>query len=402
MTITELRTKRAKAWEAAKAYLDSHRTEKGTLSAEDDAVYSRMETEITDLSKEISRLERLETMDAEMSKATSTPITAKPDAVATDMKTGRDSENYKTAFWNTMRTAPGGIVRNALTLTPDTDGGYLVPDTFEKNLVQTLNDTMVIRKLAHVFKTASGSHKIPVLETKAKAAWTDEGETIAETNETFGQKNIGAHKLTALIKVSDELLNDSAFDLEAHFRAEFAARMGEAEEEAFITGDGVGKPFGILHNTEGAEVGVTTASATAITADELIKLYYSLRGPYRTNAVWILNDATVAQIRTLKDSNGQYIWQTGLKDGTPDTLLGKQVITTPYMPIVAGGAKPVAFGDFRKYWIGDREGITFKRLNELYAANNQVGFLASKRLDARVVVPEGIKVLQMKGTTSGT
>ena len=85
-----------------------------------------------------------------------------------------------------------------------------------------------------------------------------------------------------------------------------------------------------------------------------------------------------------------------------DTLLGKQVITTPYMPIVAGGAKPVAFGDFRKYWIGDREGITFKRLNELYAANNQVGFLASKRLDARVVVPEGIKVLQMKGTTSGT
>ena len=234
MTITELRTKRAKAWEAAKAFLDSHRTEKGTLSAEDDAVYSRMETEITDLSKEISRLERLETMDAEMSKATSTPITAKPDAVAVDMKTGRDSENYKTAFWNTMRTAPGGIVRNALTLTPDTDGGYLVPDTFEKNLVQTLNDTMVIRKLAHVFKTASGSHKIPVLETKAKAAWTDEGETIAETNETFGQKNIGAHKLTALIKVSDELLNDSAFDLEAHFRAEFAARMGEAEEEAFI------------------------------------------------------------------------------------------------------------------------------------------------------------------------
>jgi len=400
MTINELREKRAKALVAAQNFLDAHRSEKGTLSVEDDATYSRLEQDVIDLGNEISRMERLEAMDKEMSRPTTAPLTTKPDASAADMKSGRDSDNYKTAFWNTMRVAPGVVVKNALTLTPDTDGGYLVPDTFEKTLVQTLNDTMVIRRLAHVFKTASGSHKIPVLETKAKAAWTDEGETIAETSETFGQKNIGAHKLTALIKVSEELLHDSAFDLEAHFRSEFAARMGEAEEEAFITGDGTGKPYGILHDTEGAEVGVTAASATAITADELIKLYYSLRGPYRANAVWILNDATVAQIRTLKDSNGQYTWQTGLKDGTPDTLLGKQVITTPYMPTVESGAKPIAFGDFRKYWIGDREGITFRRLNELYAANGQVGFLATKRLDARVVVPEGIKVLQMKGTTT--
>lgn len=400
MTINELREKRAKALVAAQSFLDAHRNNKGTLSVEDDATYTNLEQEVIDLGKEISRMERLDAMDKEMSRPTATPLTAKPDASAADMRTGRDSDNYKTAFWNTMRTAPGAIVKNALTITPDTDGGYLVPDTFEKTLIQTLNDTMAIRKLAHVFKTASGSHKIPVLETKAKAAWTDEGETIAETSETFGQKNIGAHKLTALVKVSEELLHDSAFDLEAHFRSEFVSRMGEAEEEAFITGDGVGKPFGILHDTEGADVGVTTASATAITADELIKLYYSLRGPYRANAVWLLNDATVAAIRTLKDSNGQYIWQTGLKDGTPDTLLGKTVITTPYMPTIEGGAKAIAFGDFRKYWIGDREGITFRRLNELYAANGQVGFLATKRLDARVVVPEGIKVLQMKGTTT--
>lgn len=399
MTITELRTKRAKAWEAAKAFLDSHRTENGTLSAEDDATYSRMEAEITDLSKEISRLERLEVMDKEMSRPTTTPLTAKPDASA-DMRTGRDSDNYKTAFWNTMRTAPGTIMKNALTISPDADGGYLVPDHFEKTLIETLNDTMVIRKLAHVFKTASGSLKIPVLETKAKAAWTDEGEEIVETNETFGQKNIGAHKLTALVKVSTELLQDSAFDLEAHFRSQFVARMAEAEEEAFITGDGVGKPYGILHDTEGAEVGITIASATAITADELIKLYYSLRGPYRPNAVWLLNDATVALIRTLKDSNGQFLWQSGLKEGTPDTLLGRTVITTPYMPTVAAGAKAIAFGDLSKYWIGDREGVTFKRLNELYATTGHIGFLATKRLDARVVVPEGIKVLQMKGTTT--
>jgi len=400
MTINELREKRAKALVAAQTFLDAHRSEKGTLSVEDDAAYSRLEQEVIDLGTEISRMERLDAMDKEMSRATSTPLTTKPDAATADMKTGRETDNYKKAFWNMMRTAPGTVMKNALTLSPDADGGYLVPDHFEKTLIETLNDTMVIRKLAHVFKTASGSLKIPVLETKAKAAWTDEGEEIVETNETFGQKNIGAHKLTALVKVSSELLQDSAFDLESHFRAQFVARMAEAEEEAFITGDGVGKPYGILHDTEGAEVGVTTASATAITADELIKLYYSLRGPYRPNAVWLLNDATVAAIRTLKDSNGQYLWQSGLKEGTPDTLLGRTVITTPYMPTIEAGAKAIAFGDFRKYWIGDREGITFKRLNELYATTGHIGFLATKRLDARVVVPEGIKVLQIKGTTT--
>ena len=400
MTITELRTKRATAWDAAKAFLDSHRTDKGVLSAEDDATYSRMENEITDLGKEISRMERLEAMDKEMSRATSTPLTAKPEAPKADAKVGRASDAYKEAFWNHARKRDSYEIRNALQVGTDTEGGYLVPDTFEKRLITSLEEENVIRKHAHVFTTSNGAHKIPIVSARGTAAWVDEEGQIPESDDAFGQQLIGAHKISTLIKVSEELLNDSAFDLESHFRTEFVARMGEAEEEAFITGDGAGKPYGILHDTEGAEVGVTTASATAITADELIKLYYSLRGPYRTNAVWLLNDATVAQIRTLKDNNGQYLWQTGLKDGTPDTLLGKTVITTPYMPTIAGGAKPIAFGDFRKYWIGDREGITFKRLNELYAANGQVGFLATKRVDARVVLPEGIKLLQMKGTSS--
>lgn len=400
MTINELRTKRAKAWEAAKAFLNSHRNDKGVLSAEDDATYARMENDISELGKEIARMERLEAMDMEMSKPVSTPIIEKPEAPKAETKVGRASDDYKKAFWNHARKRDSYEVRNALQIGTDSEGGYLVPDTFEKTLITALEAENIIRKHAHVFTTSHGSHKIPVVSTRGTAAWVDEEGQIPESDDAFGQQLIGAHKVATLIKVSEELLNDSAFDLESHFRTEFVARMGEAEEEAFITGDGAGKPYGILHDTEGAEVGVTTASATAITADELIKLYYSLRGPYRTNAVWLLNDATVAQIRTLKDNNGQYLWQTGLKDGTPDTLLGKTVITTPYMPTIAGGAKPIAFGDFRKYWIGDREGITFKRLNELYAANGQVGFLATKRVDARVVLPEGIKLLQMKGTSA--
>ncbi|MGN0477719.1 MAG: phage major capsid protein, partial [Ruminococcus sp.] len=205
-----------------------------------------------------------------------------------------------------------------------------------------------------------------------------------------------------LIKVSEELLNDSAFDLESYITREFARRIGNKEEEAFFTGDGSNKPLGILSDVGGAEVGVNASSATAVTADELIDLYYSLSSPYRKNAVWVLNDDTVKAVRKLKDSSGQYLWQPALNAGEPDTLLGKPIKTSAYMPTVASGQKVVAFGDFSYYWIADRQGRTFKRLAELYAAKGQVGFLASQRVDGKLTLPEAIKVLKMKGTVSST
>ena len=198
------------------------------------------------------------------------------------------------------------------------------------------------------------------------------------------------------IKVSEELLNDSAFDLEGYFVSEFGRRIGNKEEEAFFTGNGSGKPTGILDGTAGADVGVTTTSASAITADEIIDLFYSLNVPYRKDAIWILNDSTLKAVRKLKDGTGQYLWQPALHEGSFDTLLGKRIFVSPYMPEIASGAKTVAFGDFKFYWIGDRQGITFRRLNELYAENGQVGFIASKRVDGKLILPEAIKVLKQK------
>ena len=205
-----------------------------------------------------------------------------------------------------------------------------------------------------------------------------------------------------MIKVSDELLSDSVFDLEGYIAREFARRIGAKEEEAFFTGDGSGKPLGILAASGGAETGVTAASETAITSDELIDLFYSLRAPYRKKAVWILNDSTIKAIRKLKDANGQYIWQPSLVAGTPDTLLGRPVKTSTYMPAIAAGAKTVMFGDYSYYWIADRQGRMFKRLGELYAPNGQVGFLGSERVDGRLTLPESVKVLVMKGTVQET
>lgn len=402
MTILELREKRAKAWEAAKAFLDSHRTDKGVLSAEDDAAYSRMEQEITDLGKEISRMERLEALDAQMKEPVNQPLTGKPMSSRVIERTGRATDEYRTSFWDMMRSkAPLPPVVNALQEGTDSEGGYLVPDEYERTLVEALEEENVFRQLAKVIRTSSGDRKIPVVATKGTASWIDEEGAYTESDDSFGQVSIGAYKVGTMIKVSEELLNDSVFDLESYIAKEFARRIGAKEEEAFFTGDGSGKPLGILAATGGAETGVTAASSTAVTADELMDLFYSLKSPYRKKAVWVLNDSTIKAVRKLKDSTGQYLWQPSLVAGTPDTLLGRPVKTSAYMPVIAAGAKTIAFGDFSYYWIADRQGRSFKRLNELYAANGQVGFLGSQRVDGKLVLSEAVKVLAQKAGSTG-
>ena len=399
--VNELRTKRAKAWEQAKAFLDSHRSEKGILSAEDTEVYERMEQEIVDLGREIERQEKLDAMGREMEAPLMAPLTTKPEAKKKDEKIGTASDTYRDAFWNQVRSRNGLSyeIRNALSEGVDSEGGYLVPDEFERTLVQALEEDNVIRAHAHVFTTSNGVHKIPVVATKGVANWIDEGQAYGESDDVFAQEQIDAHKVGTLIKVSEELLDDSAFDLQSYISKEFTRRIGAKEEEAFLIGDGSKKPTGILHATAGAQVGVTAAGAAAITADELIDLYYSLKSPYRKNAIWVLNDGSIRAIRKLKDLSGQYLWQPGLRQGEPDMLLGKPLYTSAYMPNIAAGAKTILFGDLSYYWIGDRKGITFKRLNERYADFGQVGFLASKRVDAKLILPEAVKVLQQKASS---
>ena len=401
LTATDLRTRRAETWEKAKAFLDERRdTETGCLSAEDDQTYARMETEIDQLTNEIARAERAGRFEADMARAQTTPLTSMPGMGRDDAgeaKTGRAADSYKRAFWDAMRLNASPMeVRNALSEGVDSEGGYLVPDEFEHTLVDALADQNVMRGLVKVIQTTSGDRKIPVVSTHGSASWLDEGKPYVESDEAFSQVSLSAFKLGTFLKISEELLNDSAFSVEAYLATEFARRIGAAEEEAFLVGDGKGKPTGLLAATGGAEAAVTTAKATDITADELIDLHYSLRAPYRKNAVWLTNDSTVKAIRKLKDGNGQYLWQPALTATTPDTVLGRPVHTSVFVPEIKAGAKSVAFGDLGYYWIADRQGRSFKRLNELFATTGQVGFLASQRLDGKLILPEAVKVLTQK------
>lgn len=400
--LNELRAQRAKAWDKAQAFLTANRNEMGILSEQDVETYNALEQNIVNLGHEIERQERLEAMEREMAAPVAEPITVKPEASKKmDAKTGTAADSYNKAFWTQVRSRNGinYEVKNALSEGVDSEGGYLVPDEFEHTLISGLEEESAIRTLAHVFSTSNGVHKIPVVRTKGNASWIDENGSYGESDDVFGQEQIDAHKVGTIIKVSEELLNDSAFDLEQYFQAEFARRLGSKEEEAFIIGDGNKKPTGILH-ASGAEVGVTAASDKAITADEIIDLFYSLKAPYRQKAVWVMNDSTVRAVRKLKDGNGQYLWQPALHEGEHETLMGKKIITSPYVPEIGAGKKTIMFGDFSYYWIGDRQGVTFKRLNERYADMGQVGFLASHRVDGKLVLPEAVKVLQMKGTAS--
>jgi len=394
--ILELREKRAKTWENAKNFLDNRRNENGIVSDEDNAVYEKMETEVVNLGKEIDRLERQVAIDLELSKAVDTPIKEKPAISDKTEKVGRASNEYKNAFWKLMRNKANFEVKNSLKIGEKADGGYLAPDEFERTLVEALEEENIFRSLANIIQTSSGDRKIPVVATKGNALWVDEEGAIPESDDSFKQVTLSAYKLATMIKVSEELLNDSAFDLESYIAKEFGRRMGTKEEEAFFIGDGTGKPTGILDDTAGGEIGKTTASSTAITFDEIMDLFYSLRSPYRKKATFLMNDSTVKAIRKLKDASGNYLWQPSVTAGTPDTILNRPVLTSSYMPEIAAGNKTIAFGDYQYYWIADREGRSFKRLNELFAITDQVAFISTQRVDGKLILPEAIKILKQK------
>lgn len=377
MTILELREKRNTAWNAAKAFLDSHRTEKGTLTAEDDATYSRMEQEIADLGKEITRLERQEALEAELNKPVNKPLTSKPvTAAEKPAKTGRASDAYKDAMLSAMRSNFRNV-SNVLQEGVDADGGYLVPEEYDRRLIDVLDGENIMRSLATKITTA-GQHKINIAATKPATAWIEEGGALSFGDATFDQIYLDAYKLHVAIKVTEELLYDNAFGLENYIITQFGKALANAEEDAFLNGDGKGKPTGIFAKTGGGQIAGTLTAA--IKSDDLIDLVYGLKRPYRKKASFIMNDATLASLRKLKDNNGAYIWQPSYKEGEPDRVLGYAVHTSAFAPTNA-----IAFGDYSYYNIGDRGSRSFAELRELFAGNGMVGYVAKERVDGKLM-----------------
>ncbi|EAD5361712.1 phage major capsid protein [Listeria monocytogenes] len=401
--IQELMEKRKQAWEGTKAFVEAKKDSDGLMSDEDAKTYAEMEKKVINFTKEIERMQSMEAVEREMAKPMTEPLTSQPmttENQAKKKKTGRASNEYKEGLLEALRSN-FRQVSNVLSEGVDTAGGYLVPEEYDKRLIDGLTEENIMRTLGTTI-TTSGEHKINIAGAKPAASWIEEGGPLQFEEASFDQIILDAHKLHVAIKVTDELLYDNAFNLENYILTQFSKALANAEENAFLNGDGDHKPTGIFAENGGGQVAITTSTQSSITTDEIINLVHSLERPYRKNAKFIMNDQTIALIRKLKDNNGAYLWQPSLQAGEPDRLFGYPVYTSAYVPTVAAGAPVIAFGDFSYYNIGDRGVRSFDQLRELFAGNGMVGFLAKERVDGKLVLPEAVQILKMKASAAAS
>lgn len=383
-TLSEQRAKIVADW---RAMLDAAEAEGRALTADEVVKSNKMEADIDALRA---------TIDAR-AKADSADRAIVPDSqrAAEQRPSDPQKADLRADFWRAMRGGAPSAELRTHALSPDSSGGFTVPDEFRRELITALEEENVIRSLATSFTTMSGVMTIPVNSAHGSASWKAEGAAYAASDETFAEVTLNAWKATALIKVTEELLNDSAFPIESFVAKEFGRRLGKLEEEAFINGDGSSKPTGIVG---GSTLGKTATATNAITADELTDLYHSLGRAYRAKATWVMKDSTVQLLRKLKtgvSSDNTYLWQAGLKDGEPDRLFGRPVVVSEFMPAASTGLKPIIFGDISYYYIGDRQAMSMQRLNELYAENGHIGFRQFKRTDGKLSLATAVNHLVM-------
>ena len=276
----------------------------------------------------------------------------------------------------------------------DHRGGYLVPDIMEKYIIQALEGQNVMRRLATVIHTDSADSSIPVVPHVPEAQWLAEGEAVNIVDTAFETRTLKQHKLGVMVQVTEALAKDAGVEIRELLARLFAQSIAGAEEEAFITGDGVKCPTGILAEG-GAETALTIQSAEALKADDLIALYYSLDEAYRKRAVFLMHEDTAKALALLKDDQGRYLCGDSLCNTVPETLFGCPVHTSRFMPKLEAGAKAIAFGDLSAYWIADRGNRSLRRLAEFFARQSKIGFCMTERVDGRLMIPEAVKVLQI-------
>ena len=282
--------------------------------------------------------------------------------------------------------------KKALTVSNDSTGGYLAPPEYVRELLKTVTEISPIRSIARVRSTGQRSVQVPKRTSTFAAQWVAESGTRSETTGyNVGLEEIPAHEYYAMVDISEQDLEDSVFDLEAEMQSEFATQFAKAEGTAFVSGNAVGKPEGILTNTSVSSV--NSGNGTALTADGLLTLVHSIKSEYSRNGTFVFNRGTLAAIRKLKDTAGQYVFQAGmmLTGGVTNTILGFPYIEATDMPDVGSGTKPVAFGDFnRAYMIIDRIQMAVLRDPFTQATTGNVRYIARRRVGGQVVQAEAI------------
>lgn len=304
------------------------------------------------------------------------------------------------AFTSFLRLGPERMEADearALIVGDDTKGGYLAPAEFQTEVIKGIVEISPIRQAVRVGSTSAGSVILPKLTGRPTASWVGEDEERDETTMTYGQIEIPIHELACYIDVSLRLLEDSAINVESEISTELSQEFAVKENSAFSNGDGAKKPLGIQRVAGIAEI--VNGSTTAVNADKLIGLMYSMPQQYRNNGSWLMNGTTLGLIRTLKDNNGNYLWQPSLQAGQPSTLLGRPVIEDPTMPDIGNGTFPIMYGDFSKaYRIYDRVGMSILRDPYTQATKGLVRFHARRRVGGGPILTEALRKLKMSAS----
>lgn len=310
-----------------------------------------------------------------------------------DVGAAQKSEQVELALkaWDAyVRRGDRAALKAAMQEGAPSEGGYLVPTTYSDQMVSALRERSILRRAGARVLSVEGTNtfKVPTMSDTSRAVKTAEEGAFSQLEPTFQEVSFTPTKLTRLVKISDELLDDSRIDvMKQILLPDFEQAFAAAENDDFTNGDGVDNPQGITVGASNS--GVTTASSTTVTADNIIDIYHALGYLYRQNAVWLMNDSTIQLVRKLRENgtSGNYLWQPGMATGQPDTLLGRPVYTLNTMPeLGVPSSRVIVFGDISFFWIIDFGRESMRRLDELYAGTGQVGFRAYRRIDSRVML----------------
>lgn len=292
---------------------------------------------------------------------------------------------YHANFWDVMRgnryaadKINGGYDIGA--------GGYVLPSGGDEKLRKAVRRESLFRNMATVVKAYNGASRIFAKDCADLAEWVPENGSIPLRDgvNDFTRYTVDMHKLAVFVKLDADFVHDAAFSIEDYLTGRLAKNFARAEDKGFITGTGDDMPVGIL---DSAEVGATTGE---LTYDDMVKLYFSVKPEYRKRGTWLMNDETAMALRSLKDNAGQPVW-----NHNNDTILGRAVCISEFMPGAASGGKPVLFGDFSYYWIIDRSPVSVRTLLEEFVTLDQIGYLAVEFLDGKLIRSEAVKALQM-------
>lgn len=326
-----------------------------------------------------------------------------------DQQADSETELRQNAFLKYIRFGAGETGRSmmspeevrALSSASDADGNFLVPTAWESQVLMQAYDEAELRPLVNVGSTGRDQVFMPALK-KPVVAWGVTNLAVSPQELSAGGERITIHDLKALVLIHNNTLDDADANVWSELQTAFSAAIAEAEDDAFAVGDGVTGPQGVLTNKNvlanftASGVAAALSDGTHNGVDALIAALYKLKKTYRRRATWAMNSTTEGVVRTLKDTNGQYLWQPPVQAGAPATLLGRPVANPEGMPDIAAGAFPIAIGDFRSgYRVRDRAGISVQRLVERYAEYDQTGFLVKKRTGGKVVMPEAFQLIKI-------